>query len=116
MTIGEQIKNARKAAGLTQGDFSKLLGTSQAVVCLWETDKKMPRKKFREKISSELNISLDIQQQKPFIDSEIEMTFRDEIAVSVMLSMLKTNPIYTDEGLAKAAYQIADAMMKERSK
>lgn len=41
-TIGERIKKAREASGLTQVDIAKRLGVSKAAVSNWEKERNFP--------------------------------------------------------------------------
>ena len=47
-----KLKYARIEAGITQGEFAKIMGVSQTMVCLWEKGKNLPCKKKREKIKA----------------------------------------------------------------
>ena len=40
--FGENLKNERKLAGFSQGEFAKLLGTTQQRVSEWECNKVEP--------------------------------------------------------------------------
>ena len=42
MTLGEKIKEARKAAGLSQEQFAEKMNVSRSAVAKWETDKGLP--------------------------------------------------------------------------
>ena len=42
MTIGENIRDLRKSAGLTQTALANMLFISQDTVSLWELDKALP--------------------------------------------------------------------------
>jgi DNA-binding transcriptional regulator YiaG len=43
MAIGEVIKKLRKNLHLDQKDFAKLVGVTEAAVCNWENDRRIPR-------------------------------------------------------------------------
>lgn len=47
-----KLKYARIEVGITQGEFAKIMGVSQTMVCLWERGKNLPCKKKREKIKA----------------------------------------------------------------
>ena len=47
-----KLKYARIEVGITQGEFAKIMGVSQTMVCLWEKGKNLPCKKKREKIKA----------------------------------------------------------------
>lgn len=42
MTGGDLVREARKRAGLTQRDLARTLGTTQAVIARWETERQSP--------------------------------------------------------------------------
>ena len=62
--LSEKIKLVRKAAGLSQRNFSDMLGTNQNTVCYWETGRFKPSKKFMNKLflmGSEFGIEFEIE-------------------------------------------------------
>ena len=59
MNLGENIKVARKAAGLTQGELGKLLDVSQNEVSRWEINKIVPNVLTFAEICKALNVSAD---------------------------------------------------------
>ncbi len=59
MTIGEKIKEARKAAGLSQEEFAQKAGVSRSAVAKWESDRGLPDIENLKVISSLLDISID---------------------------------------------------------
>ena len=52
MTIGQRIKQARKAAGITQEQLADRLGISFQSVSQWERDKRSPKKETIDKIAN----------------------------------------------------------------
>lgn len=56
--LGDQIRKARKAKGLTQSDLAKLVGTDQCRVSKWERNKNFPNRSMWEKLSEALNYVL----------------------------------------------------------
>jgi transcriptional regulator with XRE-family HTH domain len=58
MTIGQRIRTARKAAGLTQADLAKILDIPYQGVSQWERDLRNPKMETLEKIATALNISV----------------------------------------------------------
>ena len=58
MTIGQQIKTARKKCGLTQTQLAEKLGVFQQEVQRWEQDKQEPKLCTAIKIQNILNIVL----------------------------------------------------------
>ncbi len=56
MTIGNEIKNARKKAGLTQKELGKRLGISYQTVAQWENDLRKPKFDTILRISKALEV------------------------------------------------------------
>lgn len=56
MTIGKQIRIARKRAGLTQKELGEKLNISQAAIGQFENEKSNPNLKTIQKIANVLNI------------------------------------------------------------
>ena len=42
MTFGEKLREARKAAGLSQEQFAEKMSVSRSAVAKWESDKGLP--------------------------------------------------------------------------
>lgn len=59
MSLGENIKLARKAAGVTQKELADRIGVYQKDVSRWERDELSPNTKTFAKICRELNASAD---------------------------------------------------------
>lgn len=57
MTIAENIKRIRAAAGMTQEEFGRLAGVSSMAVSQWENGRAVPRMRAVEKIASALRIA-----------------------------------------------------------
>jgi len=51
MFNAKQILELRKAMGLTQPEFAKLIGVTASAVCLWESGKRHPPYKKMLKIN-----------------------------------------------------------------
>lgn len=58
MSIGNNIKNLRKKAGLTQEEFSSLIGISRSYLGDLENDRRNPSIETIKKISKLLNVSI----------------------------------------------------------
>ena len=56
MTIGDNIKKARKNAGLTQKELGKKMGVTAATISAFENDKTNIKSATLEKIAAALNI------------------------------------------------------------
>ena len=59
MTIGEKLRDARKAAGLSQVEFAEKVGVSRSAIAKWESDRGMPDVENLKVIASLLDISID---------------------------------------------------------
>lgn len=58
MTIGENIKKARKKAGLKQSDLADKLGITQSAIAMFENDKTNIKLSTIRKISDALSLSM----------------------------------------------------------
>ena len=67
MTRGEQIKAARKKAGITQAELASRLGISFQGVAQWENDLRTPKIETLQKIADALGFGFLIKK-----DGEIE--------------------------------------------
>ena len=59
MNLGENIKKARKAAGVTQKELAERLQVYQKDISRWENNELTPNAITRAKICRELNASAD---------------------------------------------------------
>lgn len=59
MEFGENIKKARKTAGMSQTDLADQLGVKQKDVSRWENDVHMPNLEMLVKICRALDVSSD---------------------------------------------------------
>jgi len=59
MTFGQKLKEARKAVGLSQEQFSEKMNVSRSAVAKWESDKGMPDISNLKAIAQLLNVSVD---------------------------------------------------------
>ena len=60
MNIYENIKNARKKAGLTQSELATAIGVTQKEISRWETGTRTPQVETISNICKALNVSADI--------------------------------------------------------
>ncbi len=60
MNIYENIKNARKRAGLTQTELATAIGVTQKEISRWETGTRTPQVETIASICKALNVSADI--------------------------------------------------------
>ena len=59
MTFGEKLKEARKAAGMTQEQLASTLSVSRQAVTKWEADKGIPDVENLKNLSRALDVSID---------------------------------------------------------
>lgn len=57
MTIGQRIKVARNAAGITQGDLGKRMGVSGSAIAQYETDNRNPKIETLQRIADALGVT-----------------------------------------------------------
>ena len=69
MTIGEQIKKARKSAGLTQAQLAERIGIAAGTIQQYERGIRQPRFEILEKIADELQISVVFLTRDDAFDS-----------------------------------------------
>ena len=75
MTIGEQIKNARKNAGMTQSELARKMNIPYQSIGQWETGRRIPKRETLEKISHVLGIGpydlIPPQEKDSYIEQEL---------------------------------------------
>lgn len=59
MTLGEKLKEARKAAKMTQEQLANILSVSRQAITKWECDKGIPDVENLKLISQALSVSID---------------------------------------------------------
>lgn len=59
MSIGEEIRRIRKEKGLSQSDLAALLGVSQQMIGLYETNKRTPKYETIQKIAKKLEVPVN---------------------------------------------------------
>jgi len=57
--LGERLKTAREAAGMSQAEVAKAIGVSQPAYCYMENGEKIPSLSVAKQISIVLKTSLD---------------------------------------------------------
>ncbi|MCI8560872.1 MAG: helix-turn-helix transcriptional regulator [Dorea sp.] len=78
MTIGEQIKNYRKAAKLTQKKLGELSNTSERTIQQYEAGKRQPRIEQLQQIAGTLNIPISSFLNSAPSNEYLETTYLDE--------------------------------------
>ena len=56
--IGKRIRDARKAAGLTQEELAERMGTSSVAVAQWETGRRNPKMGTVSKLAAALGVDV----------------------------------------------------------
>ena len=72
MTFGEKIKEARKAAGLSQEQFAEKMSVSRSAIAKWESDKGMPDVNNLKMMAQLLDVSLDY-----LLDEDEKLSFNE---------------------------------------
>lgn len=57
--MGEKLKEARKAANLSQVELAEKVGCTQKDICRWETCQREPRASTLKKLAQALGCSMD---------------------------------------------------------
>lgn len=57
--MGEKLRAARKAAGLSQVELAEKVGCTQKDVCRWETEEREPKASTLKKLADALGCSMD---------------------------------------------------------
>ena len=93
MKVNEKIKDARKAAGLTQKQLAEKLGVSAAMVAQYENGHRLPNVQTLKKIAYALNINvsdlLDDLEQNTLNPVAAHSTENGAISKDAFLSMFK---------------------------
>lgn len=112
MTIGESIKRARKAKGLTQKRLGELSGTSEGTVRQYEIGKRQPRLEQLQAIAAALgtNITELLVYVDPGIKSYWDPLTNEETALKTLLNSLG-NDIIKARGTYFFAYESGDAVV-----
>ena len=58
MGIGNNIRKAREAKGLTTRQLGELVGVDASTVCRWENDKKTPLLRHLFRLATELEVDV----------------------------------------------------------
>lgn len=100
--IGKRIRDARKAAGLTQEELAERMGTSSVAVAQWETGRRNPKMGTVSKLAAALGV--DVAELVP----ELKTLLKEKPEPP------KIKPIFEDNGfltarmtaIQKRAYEI----------
>ena len=72
MTFGEKLKEARKAAGLSQEQFAQKLSVSRSAIAKWESDRGMPDVNNLKAMAQLLDVSVDY-----LLDEDEKLSFNE---------------------------------------
>jgi transcriptional regulator with XRE-family HTH domain len=90
LSIGKKIKNRREDKKISQIELARLLGTSAAAVCQWETKGTVPRTKTLSKIAHALGVSEQYLTGRDVVASPgPAASAPEEISVAAELDRLK---------------------------
>lgn len=101
-TLGSRISQKRKEAGLTQEEFSQILGVTAQAVSKWENDASCPDIMLLPKISEALSVSIDelmgVKQTEKISDENVKVIKEEEINFhnTADIARLKLRLIITD--------------------
>lgn len=83
MNIGQQIRNCRKKAGLSQKELGKRLGVSQQHIAQYENEKRIPKIETIQKIATALDTDLfdviSVNEYRNLINTEVKETIQNDI-------------------------------------
>ena len=101
MTTGERIRNARKAAGLTQRELGQKLGLSYQAIAQWENNLRKPKPKTLNRLADALGVSvISLVDSTEYFDVEITEEFDGAIVrmirrMAQMSGFSSTEEFYT---------------------
>lgn len=101
MLIGENIKKARKNAGLSQKELAVLMGISPQMVSMYETGQRNPKYKTLVNFANVLNVSLT--ELNPDWLKGLDALFIDppEAETDILNSFHKLNKIGQNEAVKR---------------
>lgn len=113
MTIGERIKEVRRALNITQEDFSKKLGTARNTIANYEVGRREPMEATIKSICREFNVNYDwLKDGEGDMFDAVPETLVDELAQEFNLDDLDQRIILgylrlseTDRGAIKRYIQ-----------
>lgn len=106
MTLGQKIKEARVAAGMTQEQLSVRLAVSRQAITKWESDKGMPDIENLKLLSKALNVTVDyLLDDGTALDMSV---MREPVDFTIYLSDSTKKPSFIRKG------EIREMIVKER--
>lgn len=101
-SYGMRIKALREAAGLTQEQFGKKIGTSGVTIMRYERGQRQPRIERLDEIAKAMSISINfLQSVTPFEDLDFLDSFK-----AVVLASLKEKGLFDYNG--RAVSEVSD--------
>lgn len=88
--IGTRIAELRKEKGLSQAEFANKMGVSLASVCMWEQNKREPRRELRDKLCDFFNVDMNYLTGK----SDVKNAFQSR---GVMIKMYNLEDACLDD-------------------
>ena len=105
--FSENLKVARKAAGLTQNDLAEAIGVTPEAICNYETGKSDPRVSSLVNIAKALNLS---------VDALLGYEASDKFCAAADITYIRKHTTLPDAlaQLAEEAAEVAQAALKLR--
>ena len=88
--FAENLKNLRKAKGLTQVQFAQIFQISSGTIAMWETGKRMPDTETLKRIAKYFDVSLDYLLDAPADETPEEIIILNRNAKKLSQEQQKT--------------------------
>ena len=119
MTMGEQIKEARKKKNIAQMDLAKMLGVNQTMISQWERGTSNPKLTTLHRIAEALEVSiyelLGDNERELFVEGEASALFHG-LGKHYSFSHGEQNLISAFSELNEMGQQVAIERVKELAK
>lgn len=92
MTVGERIRAARRAKGMTQKELAEKMGTSYVVISQWENGKRNPKFSTLREIAKALEIPTTDLLGIVKDDGTIEFSMPDSVARALGIANNESGP------------------------
>ena len=124
--IGKRIRDARKAAGLTQEELAERMGTSSVAVAQWETGRRNPKMGTVSKLAAALGVDVAelVPELKTLLKEKPEPPPMEPIFEDTLYLMKDNNQSWNGQALQmerirqsqKATTEAVNAMLWEKLK
>ena len=101
MTVGERIKEARQAKGLTQAELGARLGLPYQSIGQWERDLRRPKLETLQRLAEELDVSWEELADAPARRRESHMTIGERIRMARLEKGLTQRELGEKSGIAE---------------